>query len=195
MRMLLFLIAFIPWLSAGAFAEPEDAARSAGVFVLPEETLPSAASITRPEAATLLGAAISSRRAPQSATEVRVLALYGDREFPTISLLPTGAGAFRETGAISRPLHRQTEDSWFGFDKVQHLSFSFLWTLGTQYVVVNKVRLSEAQALPISISTSAALGLSKEVYDLHRGPQGLFSYRDLVADSVGILLAVGLILL
>ena len=80
-------------------------------------------------------------------------------------------------------------------DKAKHVAFSFLWTLGTQYVAVNKGRFSEAQALPISIGTSAAVGLSKEYYDLHMGPTRFFSFKDLVADGVGILLATGVILL
>ncbi len=101
----------------------------------------------------------------------------------------------RETAHYGDPFYRQAEDRWLGFDKVQHVTFSFLWTLGTQYVAVNKGRFSEAQALPLSIGTSAALGLSKELYDRHIGPHRTFSYRDLVADGVGILLAAGIILL
>ena len=105
------------------------------------------------------------------------------------------ARAVGETALLGAPLDPHAEDPWLGFDKAQHLAFSFLWTLGTQYVAVNKGHLSEAQALPLSIGTSAAVGVSKEVYDLHSGPPNVFSYRDLVADGVGILLAVGLILL
>lgn len=200
MKTLLFLIALSPWLSAGAFAEPVSAARSAGASAEQVGAARSAGASAEPVHARPSRGAWSAR-APRTAMEVRVLALYGDpgdrrvREFPNISSVQAGAAAIHETAPSGRPLHRQTGDSWFGFDKVQHVSFSFLWTLGTQYVVVNKGRLSEPQALPISISTSAALGLSKELYDLHRGPQRLFSYRDLVADGVGILLAVGLILL
>ena len=210
MKILLFLIAFSPWLSACAFAESVSAARSAGpsaeqatgarssdALAVQLSAIGSSEASAEPVKATQ-SAGARPVRAPRSAIEVRVLALYGyhnDREFPTISSVLADAAAIHETGPSGRPLHRQTEDSWFGFDKVQHVSFSFLWTIGTQYVVVNKGRLSEPQALPISVSTSAALGLSKELYDLHRGPQRLFSYRDLVADGVGILLAVGLILL
>jgi uncharacterized protein YfiM (DUF2279 family) len=141
-------------------------------------------------------------RAQRTAAELRALALYGgrtahvssNRELPPIWSIRGRAGTLQETGRSTSPLHRQVEDPWFGFDKVQHFTFSFLWTLGTQYVVVNKGKLSEARALPISISTSAAVGFSKELYDLQSGPQGFFSYRDLVANGLGILLATGLIL-
>ncbi len=132
---------------------------------------------------------------PTSASEIRSLALYGPRELSTFCVRSAVARLAGETAPGSPPLDRQTEDPWFGFDKVQHLTFSFLFTLGTQYVAVNKGRLSESQALPLSITTSAALGLSKEFYDLHVGSRRVFSYRDLVANGIGIFLATGLILL
>ncbi|MEM1093362.1 MAG: hypothetical protein AAGJ10_02075 [Bacteroidota bacterium] len=75
---------------------------------------------------------------------------------------------------------------------MQHLAFSFLLTLGSQYVLVNKGARSEMQALPLSVSGTAAVGLAKELYDRHK-PRGRFSTRDLIADGLGILLAVGLI--
>ena len=86
-------------------------------------------------------------------------------------------------------------DPWLAFDKVQHLTFSFLWTLGSQYALVNKVDVSEGGALPVSIASSAAVGLAKEYYDWRRGPRRVFSRRDLVADADGIILATGIILL
>ncbi|GEM_PF-877282 len=105
-------------------------------------------------------------------------------------------GSWREeTVPTPAPFDAQAEDRWLAFDKVQHLTFSFLWTLGTQYVTVNKGRISERHALPISITSSAVVGVSKEVYDLHVGPSRYFSKKDLAADALGILLAAGLILL
>lgn len=131
---------------------------------------------------------------PQAA-ELRAFALYGPHEFSTFSAVRAGAWAAGETASRNTPLDRHTEDRWLAMDKAKHVAFSFLWTLGTQYVAVNKGSLSEGQALPISIGTSAAVGLSKEVYDLRIGPTNYFSYKDLVADGVGILLAVGIIIL
>lgn len=129
------------------------------------------------------------------AAELRIFALYGPREFSTFSEDEAGSWAAGETASGPGPFDSHAEDPWLGFDKAQHLSFSFLWTLGTQYVAVNKGHLSESRALPLSIGTSAAVGLSKELYDLHTGPTNVFSYRDLVANGVGILLATGVILL
>ena len=86
-----------------------------------------------------------------------------------------------------------TNDPWLGRDKMQHLAFSFLLTVGSQYVLVNKGDYTEARALPLSVTSTAAVGVVKELYDRQK-PRGIFSTRDLVADGVGILLAVGLIL-
>ncbi|MEM6646313.1 MAG: DUF2279 domain-containing protein [Bacteroidota bacterium] len=85
-----------------------------------------------------------------------------------------------------------TSDPWLGRDKMQHLAFSFLLTVGSQYVLVNKSGRTERGALPLSASGTAAVGLAKELYDRHK-PRGFFSARDLAADGLGILLAVGLI--
>lgn len=121
--------------------------------------------------------------------------LYGAREFYTFQRSRTARLGRSETRILRLPFDTQTEDRWIAFDKVQHLTFSFLWTLGTQYVAVNKGRISEQHALPLSITSSAAAGVSKEVYDYRIGPTRYFSLKDLVADALGILLATGVILL
>lgn len=100
-------------------------------------------------------------------------------------------------------LHRTTPapaplpagDAWFGFDKVQHFTFSFLLTVGGQYVLVNKADLGEGPALPVSAGISAGIGLAKEVYD-HRRPGGTgFSVPDMAWNAAGIAAASVLILL
>lgn len=40
------------------------------------------------------------------------------------------------------------EDKWLAFDKVQHFTFSFLWTLSSQYILVNNMNMYEQDALP-----------------------------------------------
>lgn len=85
-------------------------------------------------------------------------------------------------------------DRWLGRDKARHVVFSGLWTLSTQYVLVRKADWSAGDALPASVAAAAAVGIAKEGYDAAR-PAGTASGKDLVADAVGIGLAVGLILL
>ena len=84
---------------------------------------------------------------------------------------------------------RPLEDRWLARDKAKHVVFSGLWTLSTQYVLVVKADWSEADALPASIASAAAVGVTKELYDASR-PTGAVSGKDLVADAVGIALAV-----
>lgn len=100
-----------------------------------------------------------------------------------------------ETAAFSpteRSLRSQPSDSWLGRDKAQHLAFSALWTLSTQYVLVNNADWSESDALPASTGSAAAVGVVKEFYDASRLTNH-FCTRDLVANAVGIGLAVGII--
>lgn len=97
----------------------------------------------------------------------------------------------RASPAYHRPGRK---DPWLAFDKVEHATFGFLFTLGGQYVFVNKADLSEHDALPLSIGAAATAGLAKELWDRRRG-SGLFSTRDLVADAFGIAVAATLILL
>lgn len=91
-----------------------------------------------------------------------------------------------------RPLSTST-DRWWAPDKAKHVAFSFLWTLGTQYVLVDKAGWSNQRAAPWSAGSGAAVGVTKEVYDRHTA--GRFSLRDLAADAVGIALALGVIAL
>ncbi len=100
-----------------------------------------------------------------------------------------------ETGSLRFALKGRPTDRWLEFDKAQHVAFSFLWTLSSQYTLVNKFDVSERHALPFSVGSGVLLGLSKELYDRNTAPRNAFSYRDLAADAFGIALAVGLILL
>ncbi|MEX0600135.1 MAG: hypothetical protein WD021_06500 [Rhodothermales bacterium] len=121
--------------------------------------------------------------------------LYKGREFSTFRRnLVAPAARPTETAHRTLPLDQRVEDRWIAVDKAKHVAFSFLWTLSTQYVAVNKGDLSEHRALPISVTTSAFIGVAKEYYDLQQ-PSGTFSRRDLVANALGILLGAGIILL
>jgi hypothetical protein len=92
-------------------------------------------------------------------------------------------------------LNRKPHDPWLAFDKVQHVTFSFLFTLGGQYTLVNKAAVSERGALPVSAAGAMMIGLGKELYDWQWGRTRTFSTRDLAANAVGVVLAVGYVLL
>ena len=79
-------------------------------------------------------------------------------------------------------------DEWFAIDKAQHFMYSIFVALGAQYVLVNKLKMKENAALPISSSLSFSAGLLKEIND-NRARNGYFSKKDMVANSFGILFA------
>lgn len=85
-------------------------------------------------------------------------------------------------------------DLWFARDKALHLSYSFLWTLSSQYVLTHKTALSHNDSLPWALTSGFTVGLAKELYD-DRRPQNAFSWRDMTANAVGIGLAAALIVL
>jgi uncharacterized protein YfiM (DUF2279 family) len=115
-------------------------------------------------------------------------------EFPSATALRATL-LYAPASSDVKPLDYQANDRWLGFDKVQHATFSFLITLGSQYTLVNKISLSEGDALPVSIGSAIVVGVSKELYDEYATPGNRLSYRDLAADAAGIALAVVLILL
>ena len=84
-------------------------------------------------------------------------------------------------------------DAWLGRDKALHAGASFLLTLSGQYVLVSKGGLSESDALPLSAGAALGLGVLKETADASRATAPLFSWRDLAADALGVLLAVLLV--
>ena len=86
---------------------------------------------------------------------------------------------------VSRAEKRNV-DKWIAIDKAQHFAYSIFVSLGCQYVIVNKLKNSESSALPVSSGLSFSAGLLKEIND-KRGSGGFFSYKDMVANTLGIL--------
>lgn len=78
------------------------------------------------------------------------------------------------------------KDDWIAIDKVQHFSYSLLISLGCQYILVNKMNNTEKFSLPISSAFSFSTGLLKELND-QKGKNGFFSFKDMVANFVGIM--------
>lgn len=107
---------------------------------------------------------------------------------------PAVAGTFQRSYPIEGNTP-QPHDPWLAFDKVQHFTFSALFTVGGQYALENKADWRTRHALPISVLTSFTIGLTKELYDWQVGPGQYFSWRDMVANGVGIAFATGFILL
>tara|TARA_Y100001970_G_C14213253_1_gene848146 strand:+ start:2094 stop:2477 length:384 start_codon:yes stop_codon:yes gene_type:complete len=78
-------------------------------------------------------------------------------------------------------------DKWIAIDKLQHFSYSCFLSFGTQYILVNKLDHREGKALPFSSLLSLSAGILKEINDKRGG--SYFSYKDMVANGIGILTA------
>lgn len=116
---------------------------------------------------------------------------------PSPPTLTASAVAFElRYGGAARPLRPRADNRnrWLARDKALHVVGSALWTLSTQYVLVNKADWTEGDALPVSLASGATVGLTKEALDATR-PTGTASGRDLVANAIGLGLAAGLIAL
>ena len=81
-----------------------------------------------------------------------------------------------------------------GYDKIQHVAVSCLLTLSGQYVLETKSDLNQDNALIYSASSSAMIGLSKELNDMKTRVIP-FDWGDMLANFVGISLAVAIIAL
>ena len=73
-------------------------------------------------------------------------------------------------------------DSWFGRDKLNHFVVSFV-AQGVGHAVLRDRGLEYREAAWTAAAFTAALGLSKEAWDMRRGRA--FSWKDLAADAAG----------
>ena len=79
-----------------------------------------------------------------------------------------------------------------GLDKVKHTAISCLLTLSGQYILVNKNKFAESNALSYSIGASTMVGLTKEIDDMERSGRK-FDWGDMIANFVGIGIAIFII--
>jgi len=117
-----------------------------------------------------------------------VLARMGLREPRDTDPAPTASPAGR--GSLYPPPAPAATDAWLGTDKALHAGASFFLTLGAQFAMANVAGADEASVLPLSAAFALAVGVGKEASDASRGPNPLFSWRDLAADVVGVAIAV-----
>ena len=76
-------------------------------------------------------------------------------------------------------------DRWLAQDKLEHLVVSAFFSGVTYSACRDFYNNNKESSLCFSASFTLGLGLCKEMYD-KRKPQGRFSYKDLVADLVGV---------
>jgi uncharacterized protein YfiM (DUF2279 family) len=84
------------------------------------------------------------------------------------------------------------QDHWFTADKGYHVMGSMISTTFLGQVSMRGYNRSIETSKLIGAGTTFTLGLAKEIYD-SRQPQNYFSWKDLAANGVGILLGIILI--
>ncbi|MGH7493987.1 MAG: hypothetical protein ACREOO_16540 [bacterium] len=86
----------------------------------------------------------------------------------------------------------QGQDQWLGKDKFDHFAAS-AFVAGAQYYVLHgELEQSHTQSLGIAIASTLALGVAKEIYD-GVSKRGTPSFKDIVADALGIAFAAVLL--
>jgi len=104
--------------------------------------------------------------------------LYSNNNFKRNLLLPD---SMTHNGEI--------KDMWLSRDKGLHLTGSFIST-GLMIMSTNRFfDLNKQKSMKIGVSFTVSLSLGKEFYDSQQ-INNHFSYKDLTADVLGIILAV-----
>jgi len=91
------------------------------------------------------------------------------------------AGHLALAFALAAPVVRPG-GGWFGADRIKHFFLSF-FVQSASYSVARGVGMSRGAALIPASAATAAVGLSKEIWDRNRGSG--FDRRDLVWDALG----------
>jgi uncharacterized protein YfiM (DUF2279 family) len=79
----------------------------------------------------------------------------------------------------------KTCDRWLAWDKVEHVGISAYLSIASYKIYHDFYHNRKKSSLYFSSGLTFSLGLGKEVYD-EKNPNGKFSYKDLLADILGI---------
>ncbi len=81
------------------------------------------------------------------------------------------------------------KDSRLGKDKADHFAASAFLTGAQYYALRGELDRSHRQSMQMAVAGALALGLAKEIYD-GVSKTGTLSFKDFVADALGVGLAV-----
>jgi len=84
------------------------------------------------------------------------------------------------------------DDNWLGKDKFDHAIMSAGMVAAQFYFLHQELEVNTARSRQIAAGSVLAIGLAKEIYDQASG-RGTPSWKDLLADVVGIGVAVILV--
>ncbi len=84
----------------------------------------------------------------------------------------------------------QPNDKWLSFDKWQHFSSSFIITVNSYYQLNQFMIDDKHKCKKVSVSISLSAGLVKEIFDVRRKNNPLFSWKDIFFDISGTMLGI-----
>jgi uncharacterized protein YfiM (DUF2279 family) len=91
--------------------------------------------------------------------------------------------------SFSRGEKKTTTDKWISPDKGYHLVGSMMSTVLIGQLSLNGFESTTEKSQVIGAGVTFSLGMVKEFYDA-RKPQNKFSWQDLAANGVGIILGI-----
>lgn len=111
---------------------------------------------------------------------------------PLIFLFAAFHGLHAEVS--NSPVKGETDirDIWLSEDKARHLAGGMIATTFSAQIAMRRFNVSHKEAIRYGIGITFSLGIAKEVFD-HTSPNNFFSWKDLIANMVGI--TIGVILL
>ncbi|EQB63664.1 MAG: hypothetical protein RBG1_1C00001G1243 [candidate division Zixibacteria bacterium RBG-1] len=86
---------------------------------------------------------------------------------------------------------KAVKDKWFSFDKFQHFFLSTHLTVFSYEIYHRSYHNTKESSRYFSSGLVLTLGIGKETWDSKK-PKGKFSYKDLIADGLGIILGLSI---
>ncbi len=108
-----------------------------------------------------------------------LLAIFSQASWAESTYVAAWSGGAGQADTLRAP------DTWFAHDKLEHLIVSAFLSGTCCSILRDFYNNSQESSVYFSASFTLGVGLGKELHDLH-APTGRFSYKDLIADIVGI---------
>ena len=93
---------------------------------------------------------------------------------------------------LSQDFNKVKSDSWLGVDKAAHIAGSCMLTVALNEGLHHLAGYSGEKSTQFSMGVTLSLGIGKEIRDSAQ-PGNKFSFKDIIADIVGI--GIGLLLI
>ena len=102
---------------------------------------------------------------------------------------PETLEAYFKSFAKENKIKPAAQDSWISADKGYHVIGSMMTTTLIGQFGLRGLEMNRRDAKYMAVGASLALGVTKEIYDAKK-PGNRFSWKDLAADGVGIIIGV-----